>query len=552
MASCQKPEYINPTAERQGITSLTAYFTSGKFIDQQLGKLTVTDPEAERFEIPIPWFYPEESNDQTLTQMTRVRLRAELANNCSISPALTIVDLLQENHYTFTNAQGQSRDIIITGKRIKSSKADMMSMTLAGPAPIEGFIDNDNHEVYLFTIEDINGRKAQITTSAHASVKGGQAVEGKNNTFELPVADYNSIQKITLIAHDGSEIEYTITKKIPSKIPSGFNESSAKKLFNIEPVSRFGAPDYTSQVHLSIAAANGKLAVCYGSERPVIYLDGQTGEKLGEVITGDAVADAITNDEAGNILFINHLKTTGTFKIYRSKDMSKTPELLFSVSNTENLPAGYHIKVTGNVDKNAIIVITHEGVEGATYAGSYISIAIEGGKVKSSKTTNLIPLGIQWGTAPVHAAKVIPTTENNTDAVMLCYYSDNKITYVENQKIVAKTEEMTANSNFNTNCMDSKTFNNAIYAAHLVTSHFPMWGCGPQLFIYDITTPESIKEMKPAFLDNTIEWHQKAASGCAAGDVTMAISADGFKLFIYYYDHNCGVVGAYSVDCVKK
>ena len=40
-SSCQEPEYIEPTAERQGITSLTAYFTTGKYVDQALARLDV-------------------------------------------------------------------------------------------------------------------------------------------------------------------------------------------------------------------------------------------------------------------------------------------------------------------------------------------------------------------------------------------------------------------------------------------------------------------------------------------------------------------------------
>ena len=37
-ASCQKPQFVEPTAERQGITSLTAYFTSGKYTEMEMGK----------------------------------------------------------------------------------------------------------------------------------------------------------------------------------------------------------------------------------------------------------------------------------------------------------------------------------------------------------------------------------------------------------------------------------------------------------------------------------------------------------------------------------
>ena len=100
VASCQEPQYIEPTADRQGITSLTARFTSTseKYENQVLAKLNVADPEANEFIIPVPWFFPEESTDPTSIHMTRVRLEAELAPNCRIDPPLAMVDLTEENY----------------------------------------------------------------------------------------------------------------------------------------------------------------------------------------------------------------------------------------------------------------------------------------------------------------------------------------------------------------------------------------------------------------------------------------------------------------------
>ena len=38
----------------------------------------------------------------------------------------------------------------------------------------------------------------------------------------------------------------------------------------------------------------------------------------------------------------------------------------------------------------------------------------------------------------------------------------------------------------------------------------------------------------------------------ASGDVVIAPSADGYKMYVYYYDHNAQDVGAYVVDCIKR
>ena len=91
--SCHQVERVAPTADRQGITSLTAYFTSGKYVDQEMGRLEVTDPNTERYVIPIPWFFPEASDDITTPYMLKVRVRATLQANCKLSPALSILDL---------------------------------------------------------------------------------------------------------------------------------------------------------------------------------------------------------------------------------------------------------------------------------------------------------------------------------------------------------------------------------------------------------------------------------------------------------------------------
>lgn len=99
MTACQEPEYVLPTADRQGITSLTAIFTSGPFTDKEIVKYTITDASADKYVIPIPWFYPEDSEDETTPYMTTVRVRAELAPNCTIEPSLTVLDLTKDNYF---------------------------------------------------------------------------------------------------------------------------------------------------------------------------------------------------------------------------------------------------------------------------------------------------------------------------------------------------------------------------------------------------------------------------------------------------------------------
>ena len=545
VSSCQKPEYVEPTAERQGITSLTAYFTSGKFVDQQLAKLTIDDPNLDRYVIPIPWFFPEESDDVTTIHMTKVRVRAELANNCKIDPPLTILDLTQEHNFTYTNAQGESRQIVITGKRTKSSNAQCMTFALVEPYRVDGFVNEDTKEIYLFTTDDLSSFSAEATASAHATVKEDLTIK-KN---------YNENQVVTMVAHDGTEHKYTIMKKYPTKIPYGFREKSVRQLFNFEPVSRLGFPAYTTTVNPSLAYADNSLIVSFGDGSAPMVLDALTGVKKGTLNTGAVTVGSVTNDEGGNILITTHAEGAQTCSIYKSKTVNGTPELIHSFENTTDVPVGYHVKVHGNIDTDAVITLTHEGIAGVTETSKYTKVVVSGGAVVSTETIDLAGLGLSWGAAPTNTAKVVPVSAKPEDGVMLCYYSRNIISYINGNGAIAAELDLGgdafgANGNYNTNIMEAKTYNNATYAIHLITSHFPMWGVGPKLNIFDISSPTSIKDGSTVLSNNAIEWYQTAAAGCAAADVVAGVSADGFKIYIFYFDHNAGVIGGYVADCI--
>lgn len=545
VASCQEPQYIEPTADRAGITSLTARFTSTpeKYEGAVLAKLNVEDPDVNEFIIPVPWFYPEESTDPTSIHMTRVRLEAELAPNCRIDPPLAMVDLTEENYYTFTNAQGESREIMITGKRTKSAKCNLMTFTLTKPYQIEGFINEDTKEVYLFTTDDLDGFSAEATVCAHATLQTDLAVK-KN---------YNNEQEVTVMAQDEkTTCTYKIIKKYPNKIPYGFRASSARQLFNLDPVARLGFPEAKETVYSSLAYADGKLVISLANGTAPVFCDPLTGLKLGEMNVGGVDVAAITNDEGGNILVSTHAESQGTVTLYKTKSVSAAPEQFHSFVNDSDVPVGYNLKVNGNIDQDAVIVLAHEGIDGVTATSKYTKIVITGGQVASTETIDLSGLGLAWGSAPVHGAKVVPVSNKPESGVMLCYYSDNIIHYIVDGKITASRSlaDDGVTTNYNTNVMEAKSFNNAPYVIHMVSSHFPMWGIEPQIRIWDASDPKAVKDADPIIEHHSTEWYQTGYQGCAAADVIMGASADGFKVYIYYWDHNASVIAGFVADCI--
>ncbi len=556
-ASCQKPQFIEPTAERQGITSLTAYFTTGKYVDQQLAKLDVTDENMDYFVIEIPWYFPEETEDPTTIYMAALRIRAELAPNCKIDPPLTVLDLNQENKFTFTNNKGESRPITITGKRTKFRRTDLMSFNVVGTFPCEGFIDNELRKVYLFTNDDLSGYTAEATACVHANIKNPEELAKPK--------DYNKPQTITVIAQDGvTETEYTITKEAPTKIPYGFNAGSAKELFSVNP-GNLGFPAYTELVNPSIAVLETKVVISMGNGTAPKYLNGITGVLEGELNLGAAKADGMTSDEGGNLILTNKAAGGETVNIYTTNSLTAAPELFYSFTNESTLVVGNVVRVIGDIKSDARMILTHEGVSGVTSSGLVTQLVIRGGQVVEKTSVDYLSVYPGWGETATHYAKVTPVSVDLASGVMVSHYG-NSVTIGEDSHYylayidgkMNKTEKDLFDVDYcnwgkSPNSMDAKRFNNATYLAHFVTTQFPAWGQNPGLYIYDISTPASIKAADPVVKNMSITQYnaQNAEASNASGDVVISQSADGFKMFVYYFDHYAQTIGGYSVNCIK-
>lgn len=200
-----KPEYVSPTAERQGLTSLTAIFTSGPFINQTMAKLSVTDESTDRYVIQVPWFYPTTSDDETTPYMNKVRMQAELQENCFIEPALTILDLTQENYFTYTNAQGAKRKICITGERVKSNTCELLAFSLQEPA-IAGIVDKANKKISLISADDLSACLGEAEISAHATISPDPSITplNYNEPIEFTVTAHNGVDKAVYTVQEGS------------------------------------------------------------------------------------------------------------------------------------------------------------------------------------------------------------------------------------------------------------------------------------------------------------------------------------------------------------
>lgn len=559
--SCQKPEYILPDADRQGFTSISAFFTSGQYEGSVLAKLDVTQEMLDEgiLVIPVPYFFPEESDDSgtPMTAMTHARIRAELDNNCSIDPPLTVLDLNTETKITYTDQFGKSYNLILYGKRKKSDKAYVMNMTLTGPncGSFDAFVDNENRKLFLYTTDDLSECTAMMEVSAHASVKTDLSVP----------RDYNEPQKIVITSHSGKEYEYVTEKAVPSKIRRGFNIESARQLFNLDPKSRLGLSDYFANVNPSIASIEGYFIVCEGDGSTPIYINGQTGTKLGEITLGSAEPGSIASDDNGNLLICNHIDLdpyVGTLNIYRTKSVKTAPELFCTVDGLGvALPRGGKMEVCGNLDADAVITILYEGVNGLTAANQFIQITVTDGKPVDISVKTLAD--VSWGSLPVNAAGLVSANGKPDGGYIYASYGRVSLDYID-ASLSIRYGVPSTNGNawaWNTNQVASMCFNNVQYAAMLNLAHFPGWGGIPVLYLYNVNDPSALDgefNAAPGLVlsteDMPIETANVVNAGdtMSCGDVLITQSADGFKIFIYYYDHYCGAIGGFVADCIKR
>ena len=564
-AACHKPEFVEPTADRQGITSLAAYFAFGPFEGQEMGRLEISDPEADRYEIPIPWYFPESSDDITTPYMTKVRVRASLQPNCKIDPPLTVLDLTEENHFTYTDATGASHGIIITGKRVKSDKCEIITFALKQPQ-LSGMVDKAARKVSLITAKDLSVAEATVTLSAHATISPDPA-EPHN---------YNEGFTFTVTADDGvTKAEYLVVKDIPEKIDYGVNATSAETLFNLDPSTGMGLPGYKAVANVSMGVIDSDLIVNMGDGSTPRYYNKIVGTYGGEIKIGSAVpTGAIASDEMDHLLICNLAEAGQTFTIWKTSSVKEAPTVLLSFVNEEDIQLGLEMKVIGNIEDEASISVTYPGLAGVTQSGRFRSIHIVGGEVVSNEVKDVSGTGFLWGSGASGSTCVPAASATNDAGWYSCAYSDNLLTWFKPDLTIGKqlngygdgTDDVQGggtyvDSNTSPNNLDTKGFNHARYLALFVSNHFPKWWPGPQLYVYDVTSGslqgDNIWDSPGLVFSKPFMYNLQYNTGGhdgngACGDVILAPSADGYMLYIYYYDHYAQMLGGYSLDCIKR
>lgn len=560
LTACHEPQFIESNADRQGITSLSVIFTSGKYADMEMTRYLIPEEAYEEgyFDIPIPWYYPETSDDVTKDYMFELKVQAELQPNFKISPQLGILDLTEEHKYTLTDPKGNTRPIIIAAHRAHSSNAELVSFMI-NDMMMSCIIYKDKKEILVPYLGDLSSVSVSGQVSPHATLA---KISGKTYNAGGKY-NLNTGATVSVLADDQKTmVEYSVRQGLPDKIDMGLSPASVAPLFNIDPVTMVGLPAFNEKAYVSLAYLENTLVVSTGNGTAPMCLNCFTGAKTGTVNLGSAVADVITNDEAEHMLIANCAQggdSREDVNIYVTSSVKTAPTLLGSFTNPIDVPIGHRMKVIGDVTKDALITFTAEGIDGVTTTAKAVYVKVSAGAIAGDPVVvDFAGLGLSWGSAPVSVATVVPASlAPEHDGWFLDYYGENSdadgnylLHYIDaksHDNIVARI----GNWANNPNCLDIKTFNNARYMTLFVVSHFPCWGSGPMLYLFDVTSADSASLQ---FSNTGIKWFQDGTYDGevgASGDVVLAPTADGYRMYVYYYDHHSQAIGAYVSDCIK-
>lgn len=540
---CAEEENVAPTANREGITSLSAYFTSGTYQDKLAAQLSTTSSETTDYVIPIPYYYPEESDYVPSEDMKAMKVTAKLENNCFLSPGLGVLDLTKKNEFTYTNPYGEQKKITISGQLTHLNKCAIKSF-MAEPGDLSGVIDEDSKTISLVTMDDLSKMTADVVLDPHATISPDPSVPHDfNDGFEFTVTADNGVDKST----------YKVMKQIPQKMDNGYRAGSEKELF-VNDMTTLGVKD-PNAIHPTLACVGNFVVLNLGDGSAPQYFRKATGSKVGTIALGEAKATgAITSDNAGNMLICNYADNGQTLNIYKTNDVTKAPTKLISYTNGLGVGIGARLHVQGDLNSNAVITATPYSCNNA------IRWIVKDGRVGNPE--NILMSVAAWG-AQDDAAKVVGVDAEGKNGSIVDYYQGGacQMYYLSDWKTSANlVQDNSGNAwGYNTAAIDVRPFNKARYLALFEMGYWPDWGLTGHIYLYDASNPASVtgttdgsSMLKYAYTIPDNFGSVGYASDGRFADVLVTPSEDGYFLYIFYASNTHLSFGGIQVDCIKK
>lgn len=311
--------------------------------------------------------------------------------------------------------------------------------------------------------------------------------------------------------------------------------------------SYVNATSETVPTNVSMALFDGDVVVCAGDGNYPVILDKTTGQKKGELNTGDVKPGYITNDDAGNLVFCNRVWNYWVdyefFTIYYIKPGTTTPVKLVSTHDETYYPSyiGGGLSVRGDVTKKAAIAAPWEGIEGVTGENMVLCWQVIDGKAQGYVKGTLTGfVGINWMQgywcqSPNNFPGFALLSDSLTDGAVFACYDENTLYKVGSDFVCTKLmNDPIIDSNNTANAFDVRTINGKTYLAASGGCYFPQW-CTPAMVICDASSMTVVAN--PTTHSFTTE------EGVGASAAVRIEAAKG-GLNVYHINNNCSVIEA--------
>lgn len=232
----------------------------------------------------------------TPDKLIKMRVKANLDDNVTVSPALLYMDLSRENYIIITDQTKKRVEYKVVAE-IRKSKACAITKYNITSRGISGIIDEANKRISLISVDNIGEALADVAVSHGATIAPdpSKKVLNYDQEFAVVVTAQNGVDKAT----------YTVKKDIPRKMESGLRANSLKILWAKKLVD-LGIT--TKNMTTGISAIDDYLVINTRAENS-IYLDSKTGLVAGNIDLGVNKGSLVnfygTADDGNNILISN-------------------------------------------------------------------------------------------------------------------------------------------------------------------------------------------------------------------------------------------------------
>src|SRR5574344_83182 len=540
VACSEEPADVVDTTGKTGITSVSAKFSSGAYVDDANAVFTATVSDAKQGEIiiSIPYYYPKDSeNKVTTADIQRMRISAALDEGATVTPGLGLLDLTQDNHVEVTLASGAKINYIIKGSIDKLSDCNIESLVLtdADGNAYDGIIDNESKTVTArATVTSLPNCTAVCTVSPHATLTSPDISAAKT---------WAPGDKLVVTAQDGTKKEFTFAIAIPTKVDYGIRTGSGTEKW----IKYYGTDYSAGTPSLTRLAVSGDyLVVSTGTS--VFTVKKTTGAKISDVtLPAGVTIQSLASDDAGHIVFAANAAFGTTLTVYYANlsDINN-PKVLLTYNHSDIYSSSMgNIRVRGDVTKEAVVTSM---VDVSQY---FVAWQITGGvaanpvfgAITPAASTVWSPEGACVAPAGTTLAKGLYFIGYAGGPYDLYYCADpTNPTWVDE----FKTD---TGGNENYNCISTADFNGAKDIAFLQGAHFS-WSVAPVVYMFDASVPDQIKDAKVFTMDKSSALTFKDTGACS--DVLLVPTSDGYKMHLFWTDGNFDAIGCYEFDCIAR